>query len=129
MIELEYLKIFFARANKVAANGTSEQFIGSIIKLGSYVHTKQNVILAALREKAERENPQPLTEYQFEKICESVHNGWWEEKKTQGITNHPDMIPYSELAESVKDYDRVTVRRVLDALGIVYGNPPKEVQS
>ena len=85
--------------------------------------------IIALCEKAERENPQPLTEYQFEKICESVHNGWWEEKKTQGITNHPDMIPYSELAESVKDYDRVTVRRVLDALGIVYGNPPKEVQA
>lgn len=55
---------------------------------------------------------------EFERICEAVHNGWWEEKKRQGVTDHPDMIPYGELAESVKEYDRETVRRVLDALGI-----------
>lgn len=80
----------------------------------------------ALQEKAERENPKPLTVEQFENICREVHNGWWEEKKKQGVTNHPDMIPYSELSENVKEYDRVTVRRVLDAIGIAYLNKPKE---
>ena len=49
---------------------------------------------------------------EFEKICEAVHNEWWEEKKRQGIDDHPDMLPYQELPENVKEYDRVTVRRL-----------------
>lgn len=32
---------------------------------------------------------------------------------------HPDMIPYSELPENIKEYDRVTVRTVLDAMGVI----------
>lgn len=62
----------------------------------------------------------PLAQERFEQICEAVHNGWWEEKKRQGVTDHPDMIPYCDLSEPVKEYDRVTVQRVLDALGITY---------
>ena len=62
---------------------------------------------------------------EFEKICEAVHNGWWEEKKRQGIDDHPDMLPYQELPENVKEYDRVTVRRVLEALGIKYSRKPR----
>ncbi len=44
-----------------------------------------------------------------------MHNAWWEEKKKQGVTNHPDMIPYSELSEEVKEYDRVTARTTIEA--------------
>lgn len=33
-----------------------------------------------------------MDEKMFEKICEGVHNAWWEEKKKQGVTDHPDMI-------------------------------------
>ena len=62
---------------------------------------------------------------EFEKICEAVHNEWWEEKKRQGIDDHPDMLPYQELPENVKEYDRVTVRRVLEALGIKYPRKPR----
>jgi hypothetical protein len=58
----------------------------------------------------------PSTDAEFEGVCEAVHNAWWDEKKRQGVTDHPDMIPYAELAESVKDYDRATVRTVLTAL-------------
>lgn len=65
---------------------------------------------------------------EFEKICEAVHNGWWEEKKRQGVNDHPDMRPYQELPENVKEYDRVTVRRVLDALGIKYPRKPRFTQ-
>ena len=74
--------------------------------------------------KAAPEN-NPLTVERFEAVCESVHNGWWEECKRQGRTNHPDMKPYDELPESVKDYDRVTVQRVLDALSIPYSSKPE----
>jgi hypothetical protein len=75
----------------------------------------------------------------IEKIAESVHNAWWNEKKEQGFHSpedcphaiesyqqgsfekfkkncnkcHTDMYPYEELPEHVKEYDRVTVRAVL----------------
>lgn len=52
----------------------------------------------------------------LEKVAESAHNAWWEEKKKQGITDHPDMIPYSELSEDVKEYDRVIAEAVVAAL-------------
>lgn len=58
----------------------------------------------------------PPTEKDFEAACEAVHNAWWDEKKRQGVKIHPDMIPYDELDESVKEYDRATVKAVLDAL-------------
>lgn len=51
----------------------------------------------------------------LETIAEAVHNAWWEEKKKQGVTDHPDMIPYSELSEEVKEYDRVTARTTIEA--------------
>lgn len=70
------------------------------------------------------DNP-PLTEERFEGICEAVHNGWWDEKIRQGVTDHPDMKPYAELSEEVKEYDRVTVRRVLDAMGVAYRSKPE----
>lgn len=66
-----------------------------------------------------------VLEDDFEKICEAVHNGWLDEKKRQGITGHPDMRLYHELPENVKEYDRVTVRCVLDALGIKYTQKPR----
>ena len=55
-------------------------------------------------------------ESDIEKIAEAVHNAWWDEKKRQGITNHPDMIPYAELSENVKEYDRVTAKVCIDAM-------------
>jgi len=82
----------------------------------------------------------------MERIAEEVHNGWWEEKKKQGFHApidcphavplpavgkeeseelyfekhcpdcHTDMIPYESLPDHVKEYDRVTVRAVLNAI-------------
>lgn len=52
----------------------------------------------------------------IEGLSEAVHNAWWDEKKRQGVTDHPDMLPYADLTEEVKEYDRVTVRTVLTAL-------------
>ena len=69
-----------------------------------------------------------VSEDGFEKICEAVHNRWMDEKKRQGMTEHPDMHPYHELPENVKEYDRVKVRCVLDALGIKYTQKPRWTQ-
>lgn len=82
----------------------------------------------------------------IETLSEKVHNAWWKEKKEQGFHApidcknarpiyavgenearekafskhcdkcHTDMYPYDELPEHIKEYDRVTVRVVLDAL-------------
>ena len=64
----------------------------------------------------------------FEKVCSLVHDAWWEEKKSQGYHSpcekqgscdkcHVDMVPYENLPESTKDYDRKTVQTVLKAVG------------
>lgn len=75
----------------------------------------------------------------LERLSAEVHNGWWDEKKKQGFhtplncphrspTNeygkfeavcekcHADMYPYEELAENIKEYDRVMVRTCLKAI-------------
>jgi len=81
----------------------------------------------------------------FEALAAKVHNGWWEEKERQGFHApaectvsapqviiddeeedlmlfrrcdwcHPDMYPYGYLSEGTKEYDRATVRAVLDAI-------------
>ena len=53
-------------------------------------------------------------EVNIESIAEHVHDAWWDEAKKQGRENHPDMIPYSELSEPVKEYDRKTVEAVIE---------------
>ena len=55
-------------------------------------------------------------ECDLETVAEAVHNAWWEEKKKQGITDHTDMLPYKELSEEVKEYDRVTARVTIGAM-------------
>lgn len=67
-----------------------------------------------------------------EMLSKKVHDAWMEEKANQGFTygetldlenkKHPDMVPYEELPDNVKEYDRSTVRAVLKAqreVGIV----------
>lgn len=79
-----------------------------------------------------------------EQLAERVHAAWAAEKQRQGFADHPfqgeqegwpcgvmargrqcdkedykhhtDMLPYADLAENVKEYDRSTVRAVLDAI-------------
>ena len=53
---------------------------------------------------------------ELETVAEAVHNAWWEEKKKQGVKQHPDMIPYSHLSEEVKEYDRVTARATIESM-------------
>ena len=57
-----------------------------------------------------------MQDERLELIAEAVHNAWWQEKIKQGVENHPDMLPYNELTEEVKEYDRVTARAVLHNL-------------
>ena len=76
-----------------------------------------------------------------EKLAEGVHDAWARQKRANGFHApnecpyktrhpefepnakgcfcskcHPDLIPYEDLTEEVKEYDRVTVRQVLDGL-------------
>ncbi len=55
-------------------------------------------------------------ECDLEKTAEAVHNAWWAEKKKQGVTGHPDMIPYSDLPEETKEYDRATARATIKSM-------------
>lgn len=79
-----------------------------------------------------------------EQLSDKVHQAWAAEKQRQGFADHtydmggrgvvpigtcgrsgcsiprdkhhPDMLPYADLAENIKEYDRATVRTVLGAL-------------
>ena len=72
----------------------------------------------AMRLPAWKEDVKIKAQYPIgiETIAEAVHNAWWEEKKKQGVSNHPDMIPYDKLADNVKEYDRVTAIEVLKTI-------------
>lgn len=58
-----------------------------------------------------------------EKIAENVHNVWAEARIAQGWTygeqrddtakKHPHLVPYQELSEEEKDYDRNTALSTL----------------
>ena len=54
-----------------------------------------------------------MMQVDIENVAEAVHNAWWKEKLRQGCANHPDMVPYGELPENVKEYDRATARAVI----------------
>ncbi len=51
-----------------------------------------------------------------EKLAASTHDVWALGKFKNNITDHPDLIPYEELSEEKKDYDRNTAMETLKAI-------------
>ena len=59
-------------------------------------------------------------------LAENNHNHWAQKRIEEGwlygpkrddhAKEHPDLVPYTELSESEKDYDRKTVIEVLKAI-------------
>jgi hypothetical protein len=100
-----------------------------------------DVIRAALNEAVKEREARLVPDSMVEALSAELHNAWWEQSKKAGrhapmdcaraSTNlilrqgikfdklcdkcRPDMYPYEELSEEVKEYDRVTVRAVLAA--------------
>lgn len=58
----------------------------------------------------------------LEACAEAAHNAWMVEKKRRGITTWPNelgdeqLVPYDQLAESVKDFDRIVVGGIMNIL-------------
>ena len=62
----------------------------------------------------------------IERLAENNHNHWarkrieegWHHgpKRNDSDKEHPDLVPYAELSESEKGYDRKTVTEVLKAI-------------
>lgn len=78
---------------------------------------------------------EPMDPDLIEALADAVHQGWMAERVAQGFPDHAwgtdrhgqncwvskdrhhsDMLPYADLAENIKEYDRATVRAVLNAL-------------
>ena len=82
---------------------------------------KDNLVEIEIKQNKEDMEEKKLIEL----LSEKVHNAWMKEKEAQGFSygkdydkenkKHPDMLPYNELKEEVKEYDRATVRAVLQA--------------
>ncbi len=61
-----------------------------------------------------------------ERLAENVHDLWAEqrikegwrfgEKRDDDAKTHPGLVPYSELSESEKEYDRITTQGVLKSM-------------
>jgi ryanodine receptor 2 len=62
----------------------------------------------------------------MEALAEHVHDLWALKRMAEGWRHgprrsdaektHPDLVPYGDLAESEKDYDRITARETLCAI-------------
>lgn len=104
----------------------------------------RNTIKNYIKHLKERnqEIPKPLTygminDIDIEKLSEEVHNAWMNEKVKQGFHApkdcptidcpcefcNADIALYSDLPENVKDFDRVTVKAILDTLKTFYNLP------
>ena len=61
-----------------------------------------------------------------ERLAEHVHDIWAQKRMSEGWTygparddgakKHPDLVPYTELPESEKEYDRATALETLKAI-------------
>lgn len=49
-------------------------------------------------------------------VAERVRDGWVRGEKDLDRKRHPDLVPWEELAEPIRDYDRELVRRIPDLL-------------
>lgn len=67
----------------------------------------------------------------LEECSEAAHNEWMREKIRRGVTTWPNergyeqLVPYSELSEDVKEFDRIVVgaiMKILSTKGLVYNN-------
>ena len=73
----------------------------------------------------------------IERVAENVHDLWAQQRMKEGWSwgpqrddvakQHPGLVPYDELSESEKEYDRITTRGVLRSiLALGYRvEPPK----
>ena len=62
----------------------------------------------------------------IEKISENVHDAWakqrledgwvWGEMRNDELKTHPSLVPYDELPESEKAYDRTTATQTIKLL-------------
>ncbi len=62
----------------------------------------------------------------IEEIAERIHNRWMSKRINEGwvlgkdrnevLKTHPCLIPYDELPEVEKEYDRATARETIDCL-------------
>jgi hypothetical protein len=53
----------------------------------------------------------------LEQCAEAAHNAWMAEKMRRGVTTWPNQLrPYDELAESVKEFDRIVIGGIMSVL-------------
>jgi adenylate cyclase len=81
----------------------------------------------------------PGIEALVERLAESIHDNWAVRRISEGWSYganrdderkvHPDLVPYADLAESEKEYDRTTVRETVKGiLALGFEIRPKNVE-
>jgi hypothetical protein len=63
-----------------------------------------------------------FTEDDIETMSEAAHNAWLAEKQRRGVVTWPNergfeqMVPYAQCPDDVKEFDRVVVRAIAEAM-------------
>lgn len=61
-----------------------------------------------------------LSETEHERWMQNkLENGWTPGPRDNELKHHPDLIPYAELSEPIKDYDRAAIRNIPQYLGMI----------
>lgn len=57
-----------------------------------------------------------------EALAAAAHDAWMAEKRRRGVSSWPNergveqLVPYADLDESIREFDRIVVRAILGAL-------------
>lgn len=90
---------------------------------------KLRLIGCTLLEDLEVSEPAQFTPEEIERLSQMEHDRWMRERREQGWTYgpvrdnaqkiHPDLIPWEDLTEEVREQDRVMIRNIPHALSLV----------
>ena len=98
----------------------------SNIRQASGLYEKLSLISCTLKDKTG--NAYKLSEDEIELLAEEEHKDWMDERIALGWTlgpkdvekkQSPYLVPYAELTEEIKDYDRDTIRNIPNLVGMI----------
>lgn len=109
----KYLNLFYRSANRQQAD---------------HIYVKLRAVGALVCRETEENGSFAFTDQEIEVLAKMEHARWCAQYYLEGYTRgprddekktHPDLVPWEELSEEAKDYDRETVRNIPEYLRLI----------